>query len=449
MFIKVLSTQKINKETYKLILLCKSSFLNISEHTYILMRTRKMARGRLHVTVTGTVNQKRLRKIYRSYAGGDSELIPQAYKMARECHKGKKRKDKETDYIKHPLKVAIRAAELRMNENGVCASLLHDAMEGKDKNHRSRAEIETVLNKRIANMVVRLTKPKWSSDDHGWVHASHPRFSEIPDGYTEDMYEIRGDVYYRQLLESGEYDAMIVKVLDNLDNLQDMEPLTDKQRKRQLLTMAKHTIILAPRLFSPAEVGRIKDEFMKWNVLLPEPVFPKVPKEPIVVLPPRKMIWAGNVDLLPEPGMYVSVYADPRWLFLTNSLELGLPYLGDEVHYSHKIQDWLEEIGSGLTVTVGRSMVPLGSKAREKIYIIKGFREEPDAYSIRSEGENAIIAIPEGRITIPMTDVSNMRFGGSRMEKAFRETVERYRGFIEKLRTDFYENHLKPIFEQH
>ena len=409
-------------------------------------RSKRM-RGRLAVTVKGKISLPRLLQRYRVRTDSDPELIPTAYKMAKAYHKGKTRKDKKTKYIVHPLRVAIRAAELGMNENSICAALLHDVMEDANV---SRAEIEDRLNRNIAHMVMLLTKPKWSSDDHGWVHASHPRFTEVQDGYAKSMYEWRSDIYYRQLLESGNQNATIIKVLDNLDNLQDMEPLTDEQRKRQLLTMAKQTIILAPRLFRRSEVSMISEEFQKWNVLLPEPVFARVPEEAIVLLPPRKMIWAGSVDMLPEPGRYISVYADPKWLFLTGSLELGLPYLGEDVHYSQKIQYWLEETESGLSVTVGRSMVPPGSKAREKIYIIRGFREENGGTKlVKAEGENAVIELPHGRVTIPMKDIGNMRFSGEKLEKAFRDTVERYRLFIRQLRNDFYENHLKQVLEQY
>ena len=404
-------------------------------------------RGHLMVTVNGKITLRRLMQRYRVHTDSQPELMPEAYKMARDCHSGKTRKDQKTKYIVHPLRVAIRAAELGMNESSICAALLHDVMEDANV---GRAEIEARLNRNIAHIVVLLTKPKWSSDDHGWVHSSHPRFTEIQNSYEKSMYEWRSDIYYRQLLESGNQNAMLIKVLDNLDNLQDMEPLTDEQRKRQLLTMAKQTMILAPRMFRKSEVRMISEEFRKWNVLLPEPVFARVPKEPIVLLPPRKMIWAGSVDMLPEPGRYISVYADPKWLFLTGSLELGLPYLGEDVHYSQKIQYWLDETGSGLGVTVGRSMVPPGSKAREKIYIIRGFRgENEEVQLVKADGDNAVVELPQGRITIPMKDIGNMRFSGEKLEQAFRDTVEKYRLFIKQLRNDFYENHLKPVLEQY
>ena len=67
--------------------------------------------------------------LYRSYKpDGDVNKIRKAYEVAEKQHENQKRKSGEP-YIIHPLNTAIIIAEIELDEDAICAALLHDVVE--------------------------------------------------------------------------------------------------------------------------------------------------------------------------------------------------------------------------------------------------------------------------------------------------------------------------------
>ena len=56
------------------------------------------------------------------------DSITEVYYFAKEAHTGQKRKSGE-DYFIHPLEVSLILAEMKMDEETIIASILHDVVE--------------------------------------------------------------------------------------------------------------------------------------------------------------------------------------------------------------------------------------------------------------------------------------------------------------------------------
>ena len=64
----------------------------------------------------------------------DVELIKKAYNLANEKHGNQLRKSGEP-YIIHPMGVAYILAELGLDDETICAALLHDVVEDTEVTH--------------------------------------------------------------------------------------------------------------------------------------------------------------------------------------------------------------------------------------------------------------------------------------------------------------------------
>ena len=95
-----------------------------------------------------------------SYGKEARERIFQAYEMAREAHQGQFRESGE-EFIIHPIAVAEKLMELRMDSPSVIAGVLHDVIEDTD---RSYEDIQERFGTEIADLVEGVTKLKKRRD---------------------------------------------------------------------------------------------------------------------------------------------------------------------------------------------------------------------------------------------------------------------------------------------
>lgn len=79
----------------------------------------------------------------------DTSMVERAYNFADACHNGQLRRD-GTPYISHPVEVALILAELNMDADVICASLLHDVVEDCGV---SIEELEAKFNSNVASLV--------------------------------------------------------------------------------------------------------------------------------------------------------------------------------------------------------------------------------------------------------------------------------------------------------
>lgn len=84
----------------------------------------------------------------------NSKLILKAYTFAKTRHSDQKRLSGES-YIIHPLNVANILSEINLDDETICAAILHDVVEDTDV---SKQELEQEFGKEIAYMVDGVTK---------------------------------------------------------------------------------------------------------------------------------------------------------------------------------------------------------------------------------------------------------------------------------------------------
>ena len=82
-----------------------------------------------------------------NYPNANIELIRRAYEYAKENHGDQCRKSGEP-YMIHPLNVAYILATLELDDETLCAALLHDVVEDTDTTIQ---EINEKVNKRKSN----------------------------------------------------------------------------------------------------------------------------------------------------------------------------------------------------------------------------------------------------------------------------------------------------------
>ncbi len=83
------------------------------------------------------------------------KLVTKAFELARDAHKGVRRKSGEP-YILHPLAVArVVSEEIGLGSTGVAAALLHDVIEDTDYTYE---DLEQIFGQKVASIVEGLTK---------------------------------------------------------------------------------------------------------------------------------------------------------------------------------------------------------------------------------------------------------------------------------------------------
>jgi hypothetical protein len=98
--------------------------------------------------------QEILDKVTESRPNADVALIQKAYVFSAAAHAGQTRLSGEP-YLSHPLSVAYKLAELRMDEATICAGLLHDTVEDTTA---SIEDIDAQFGENVADIVDGVTK---------------------------------------------------------------------------------------------------------------------------------------------------------------------------------------------------------------------------------------------------------------------------------------------------
>ncbi len=175
-----------------------------------------------------------LKKIKSNKRKYNTNLIMKAYKYAEEHHKGQKRVSGE-DYIIHPLAVAYILADLQLDEETICAALLHDVVEDTTATHE---DIVRDFGEEVADMVAGVTK------------LSKIRYITIEEQQVEN--------YRKMFLAMGkDIRVVLIKLADRLHN---MRTLSSLKRDRQIAN-AKETM----ELYAPL-ANRLGIYSLKWEL---------------------------------------------------------------------------------------------------------------------------------------------------------------------------------------
>ncbi|MBQ2835415.1 MAG: bifunctional (p)ppGpp synthetase/guanosine-3',5'-bis(diphosphate) 3'-pyrophosphohydrolase [Clostridia bacterium] len=175
-----------------------------------------------------------LEKVRRTKRWPDTKLIQRAYNYALLKHGNQLRKSGEP-YIIHPTNVAYTIAELGLDEQTICAALLHDVVEDTEATYD---DIKKEFGLEIADMVDGVTKLKQIQ------HAS------IEENQVEN--------YRKMFLAMGkDIRVIIIKLADRLHNMRTLQHLT---RDRQI-AIAEETM----QLYAPL-ANRLGLYAMKWEL---------------------------------------------------------------------------------------------------------------------------------------------------------------------------------------
>ncbi len=136
------------------------------------------------------------------------DKVCDAYEFAREFHRNQKRRSGEP-YINHPVEVAIiLASDLHMDEDPICAAILHDTVEDTEA---TLADLEKRFGKTVAELVdgvTKLTQVQVSSMDEKQALNLRKMF----------------------LAMSKDIRVLIIKLADRLHNMRTMAALPPEKR---------------------------------------------------------------------------------------------------------------------------------------------------------------------------------------------------------------------------
>ena len=164
----------------------------------------------------------------------NTELIQKAYEYAKQHHGDQCRKSGEP-YIVHPLNVAYTLAKLELDDETICAALLHDLVEDTDV---TRDNIKELFGESIAEMVDGVTK------------LSQIQYTTQEEQQIED---------YRKMFLAMAKDirVVLIKLSDRLHNMRTLKYLS---RDRQIFNAQETMDLYAPL------ANRLGIYSMKWEL---------------------------------------------------------------------------------------------------------------------------------------------------------------------------------------
>ena len=161
-----------------------------------------------------------INKMKKNNRRSDSKLILKAYNYAKGNHGEQLRKSGEP-YIIHPLQVAYILAELELDDNTICAALLHDVVEDTTITHQDLIDEFGI---EIAEMVDGVTK------------LSKLNYTSVEEQQVEN--------YRKMFLAMGkDIRVIMIKLADRLHNMRTLKFLS---RDRQLANAEETMELYAP-----------------------------------------------------------------------------------------------------------------------------------------------------------------------------------------------------------
>ena len=159
--------------------------------------------------------------ILENNPGANLARIRAAYEYARKAHDTQLRKD-GSDFATHPLAAAEIVAEIGLDEDSLCAALLHDCIEDTLVTFE---DIEKLFGKDVAEIVDGVTK-----------------LSRVT--YTSKEEEQMENLRKMLIAMAKDIRVILIKIADRLHNMRTMEYVSqEKQREKALETMEMYAPI--------------------------------------------------------------------------------------------------------------------------------------------------------------------------------------------------------------
>ena len=189
-----------------------------------------LARGGSDLGVTAIEGMDRLLERVTDYLPAKaSGLIRDAYEFADLCHEGQMRKSGEP-YIAHPLEIALFLTELRLDEQTIAASLLHDVVEDCDV---SLDELSSRFGPEIAKLVDGVTKlTQLDSRIHDPISALCLQ-AHRPGVGGDDPDSLYAESLRKMLVAMAEdIRVVLIKLADRLHNMRTLGALPPEKQRR-------------------------------------------------------------------------------------------------------------------------------------------------------------------------------------------------------------------------
>lgn len=150
----------------------------------------------------------------------DIDLIKKAYYFGEEHHRGQKRNSGE-DYFIHPIAVASSLSKMKLDDQTICAGLMHDVLEDTEVTYD---EMEEVFGSEITFLVEGVTKLK------------NLNYSSKEEKQAENIRKM-------VMAMSNDVRVVLIKLADRLHNMRTLEY---KTREKQVQTATETLEIYVP-----------------------------------------------------------------------------------------------------------------------------------------------------------------------------------------------------------
>ena len=224
----------------------------------------------------------------------DVKLITKAYEYANRYHEEQKRKSGEP-YIVHPLEVAYIVSTLELDDNAICAALLHDVVEDTPA---TLEEMKKEFNEEIAILVDGVTKL-------GKIASYIDKEEEQVENYRKFFLAMAKDIR-----------VVMIKLADRLHNMRTLKHLSDDRK----IAIAKETRQLYAPLANRLGIYSIKWELEDLSLLYLEPDTYKELVEAINSKREEREKFINDIILeikkkLKEVRIEAEVYGRPKHLY--------------------------------------------------------------------------------------------------------------------------------------
>ncbi|MCP4753473.1 MAG: HD domain-containing protein [Proteobacteria bacterium] len=165
----------------------------------------------------------------------DIDIVNKAVEFGRKAHRGQYRKNGDPFFI-HPVRVAIKAMEYNLDTVTVLSSLMHDVIEDTEGKKAKKSVGETIFNnfgKTVFELVDALTKVK--------------------ENQNLTLFKIIQ-------LGSIDFRVILIKLLDRLDNLSDLEYLPKKKQRR----ICRETTTIYTEIAHGLGLIEIEEQLKNW-----------------------------------------------------------------------------------------------------------------------------------------------------------------------------------------
>lgn len=169
------------------------------------------------------INFKKI--ILENNENADIKLIKKAYDFAEYHHRGQKRNSGE-DYFIHPIAVAITLSNMQLDDQTICAGLMHDVLEDTPVKEE---DMEDLFGKEITFLVDGVTKLKKLN-------------------YKNKEEKQAENIRKMVLAMSNDIRVILIKLADRLHNMRTLEYKTEKKQKKTARETLEIYVPLAHRL---------------------------------------------------------------------------------------------------------------------------------------------------------------------------------------------------------